>query len=114
MEKQNVNVLSLMVFVTICTFTCLITIGLFRTTGKVFGMFFLGSALFVVAWMAEMLIPEKILVYGIMYVSGVGLFCTSLMTAIFPYIIVSALMISLLVLSWAQIILFPQPPPEDS
>ncbi|MBN1494946.1 hypothetical protein JW911_04395 [Candidatus Peregrinibacteria bacterium] len=99
----------------VCFFVAVISIGLFRTVGNAPGLLFLGGGLFVVAWMAETLIPQNVLMHAIMYVSGVGLFCSSLMNAVFPYVMVSVMMFALLALSLAQIILSaPVAPPEDS
>lgn len=115
MENTKLNVLGLAVLAIVCFFIAVISLGLFSTVGNAAGMLFLGGGLFVVAWMAETLIPENILMHAVMYISGIGLFCCSLMSAVFPYLMVSIIMFLLLALSLAQIILCqPVSSKEDS
>ena len=113
MQKNRTSVLSIVVFFVVCAFLVLICMSIFKTLGTELGLISIPGALFIAAWMIEMIVPEEILVKLIFILLGLGWMGGTMMSALFPGIFILLLMFGLTALMMAQLLLGALAPPED-
>lgn len=104
-NTKTISVLSAAIILISAFFISVITIGLMATVSKVFGMLFLAGGLLFIAYLLEMALPEELFMRMMLFASGIGFAVTSMMTALFPQVVIQAMMFGLIALSMIQIML---------